>query len=189
MPYVKLFLLMIFLAIAVSILAIGLLALLFKNRAHRRSKRRNEILQKRASSSDAAVWIPIRYSSQRYFQRMWKFWVWEKSGVLFLDKGSIFFVSDEQIDQSLVLTPNPSESNLNWVGAKFWPNGFVHWFTVVANGETHYFTSETGTFIFTSRKSTESVYNQLREHAEQAKSAYRLTAVSRDKAQEDQKES
>src|SRR6185503_12174099 len=103
MPFAKLFFLMIFLEIAVFILAIGLLAYFFKRKASMRSKLRNLILQKRASSFGNAVWLPIRYSSQKYFQKIWKFSVWEKSGVLFLEKGSIFFVSDEQMDQSLVL--------------------------------------------------------------------------------------
>ena len=170
MPFAKLFFLMIFLEIAACILAIGLLAYFFKRKASMRSKLRDQILQKRASSFGNSVWLPIRYSSQKYFQKIWKFSVWEKSGVLFLEKGSIFFVSDEQMDQSLVLSLNSSETFLNWVGMKLWPNGFVNWFSAVSNGETHYFTSETGTFIFTSRKTTESVYNKLQEYADQAKS-------------------
>jgi hypothetical protein len=171
MPSLKLFFLMISLEIAVSILAIGLLAYFFKRKASRRSKMRNEILQQRASSFGNAVWLPIRYSSQEYFQKIWKFSVWEKSGVLFLDKGSIFFVSDEQIDQSLVLNPNSSETPLHWVGMKLWPNGFMYWFCAVSNDETHYFTSETGTFIFISSKTTESVYHRMIEYAVHAQSA------------------
>ncbi len=171
MPFTKLFFLMISLEIAVSALAIALLSYFFKMKASRRSKMRNEILQKRASSLEDTVWLPIRYSSQKYFQKIWKFLIWEKSGVLFLDKGAIYFVADDQIDQPLVLHPNSSETFLNWVGVKLWPNGFVYWFSAVSNGETHYFTAETGSFIFTSKKTTESVYNTLREYIVQNKSA------------------
>ena len=171
MPVVKLFLLMIALEIAVAVLVVGLLAIFFKMKANRRSKMRDKILQKRASSFGNAIWLPIRYSSQSYFQKAWKSFVWEKSGVLFFDRGSIFFVSDEHIDQSLILDSKSSETSLNWVGRKFWPNGFMYWFSVVSNGETHYFTSETGTLTFESRKTTERVYNRLREYVAKQKSA------------------
>jgi hypothetical protein len=162
----KIVFIIIFIEIAVGVLVAGLAVYFFKNKASMRSKMRAEIIQRRAASFGNAVWFPIRYSSDKYFQRIWKFLVWEKSGILFLDKGSIFFVSEDQIDQSLVINLTSSETYLNWVGMKLWPNGLLYWFSTVSNGETHYFTSETGTFIFTSRMTTERVYNKLREYVD-----------------------
>jgi hypothetical protein len=157
--------------IAVGILAIGFLFYFAKNKATRRTEMRNIILQEQASSFGNAVWFPVRYSSRKRFHSIWKFFVWETGGVMFLDKGSIFFFPENQINHPLVFNLSSSEAYLNWVGIKMWPNGFLYWFSIMSDNETHYFTSETRTFIFTSKWTTEDIYNKLQEYTNKIKSA------------------
>ena len=160
----KILITIIFTELAVGILVIGLFLYFVKNKATQRAKMREAILQKQASSFGNATWFPVRYSSHKYFQSIWKFFAWENSGVMFLDEGSIFFIPESQITPSLNFDLNSSKTFVNWLGMKLWPNGFVYWFSIKSNGETHYFTSETGTFIFTSQKTTKDIYNKLQEY-------------------------
>jgi hypothetical protein len=99
----------------------------------------------------------VRYSSEAKFKSFLKFFPWNGAGVLFCRPGQIVFVGKTISGKPLQLEFNPTNSRPNWKGMDFLLNGAVTWFDFdTANGK-HYFTSETGFFVFGSKKSTEKI--------------------------------
>ena len=57
-----------------------------------------------------------------------------------------------------------STSQVSSVGRRFWPNGALSWISITKSGQKHYFSSETGTWVFGSKRTTEELYEKINEH-------------------------
>ncbi len=163
-----------FFAIALGIAAlyftgVGLFLCYAKLESDKRHKLQERILRNQQSSFKTAISYPIRYSSHRHFHKMLRLFAWEQSGLMFLVNGYAYFVLSGQMDSPLAFDLNSSQITIKWVNRSLYD--VLSWFSIEANGETHYFTSETGTFVFTSKEATANIYNRLMQYATKTKSA------------------
>lgn len=104
--------------------------------------------------------IPVRYASQPRFNLWLKIFPWEATGLLVPSRGSVIFVGENLNGTPLNIQFAPPESTIFWLGKCPWPNGAVSWFAFEAHGVKHYFSSETGPFVFGSNSSTKTAYEQ-----------------------------
>ncbi len=99
----------------------------------------------------------VRYSSEKKFKSFIKFFPWNGAGVLFCQKGRTIFIGKTISGKPLQMEFNPTNSRPNWQGMDILKNGVVTWMDFdTANGK-HYFTSETGFFVFGSESSTRKI--------------------------------
>ncbi len=99
----------------------------------------------------------VRYSSEAKFKSFIKFFPWNGAGVLFCQKGRAIFIGKTISGKPLQMEFNPTNSRPNWQGMDILKNGVVTWMDFdTANGK-HYFTSETGFFVFGSESSTRKI--------------------------------
>jgi hypothetical protein len=106
--------------------------------------------------------VPVRYASEPRFRSWWKIFPWEGAGLLVPANGVITFVGEQLNGAPLNLQFSQNASQINWLGKCPWPNGAVSWFVVESQGQKHYFTSETGAFVFGSNNSTKSAFDDCR---------------------------
>ncbi|MFN2529713.1 MAG: hypothetical protein ABR555_00300, partial [Pyrinomonadaceae bacterium] len=105
----------------------------------------------------------VRYSSQARFKVWWKIFPWEGAGILVTRPGSVSFVGEIFSGSPLSLQFDSSNSQVKWLGKCPWPNGAVSWFELDTQGNKHYFTSETGAFIFGSHQSTRAAFDKAQQ--------------------------
>ncbi len=106
--------------------------------------------------------IAVRYCSEPRFKAWFKIFPWEGAGVLLPSSGNVMFVGENLSGVPVVLQFARGNSEVKWLGKCPWPNGAVSWFEFDLPGEKHYFTSETGAFVFGSHKSTEAIYAEAK---------------------------
>jgi len=104
--------------------------------------------------------VPVRYASEPRFRSWWKIFPWEGAGLLVPANGVITFVGEQNNGAPLNLQFAQNTSHLTWLGKCPWPNGAVTWFAVETQGQKHYFTSETGPFVFGSNSSTRAAFDE-----------------------------
>jgi hypothetical protein len=104
--------------------------------------------------------LPVRYCSDPRFRSWLKIFPWDGTGLLVPSKGVVTFVGEKLNGTPVNLQFAPGSSNLTWLGKCPWPNGAVSWFLFETQGQKHYFTSETGPFVFGSSNSTKSAFDQ-----------------------------
>jgi len=104
--------------------------------------------------------VPVRYASEPRFRTWLKIFPWEGTGLLVPSSGFITFVGEKLNGTPLNFQFGPANSTLVWLGKCPWPNGAVSWFCFDVAGEKHYFTSETGAFVFGSSGSTKAAYEE-----------------------------
>jgi hypothetical protein len=104
--------------------------------------------------------LAIRYCSEPRFRSWLKIFPWDGTGLLVPSKGVVTFVGEKLNGTPLNIQFAPGNSSVKWLGKCPWPNGAVSWFLFETQGEKHYFTSETGTFIFGSNKSTKAAFDE-----------------------------
>ena len=104
--------------------------------------------------------MPVRYASEPRFKLWFKIFPWEGTGLLVPAPGCITFVGEKLNGVPLNLQFVPGQSNISWLGKCPWPNGAVSWFAFDVQGLKHYFSSETGPFVFGSHGSTKSAYEE-----------------------------
>ena len=102
--------------------------------------------------------IPVRYASEPRFKLWFKIFPWEGTGLIVPAPGCITFIGEKMNGVPLNLQFVPGQSNILWLGKSPWPNGAVSWFAFDVQGLKHYFSSETGAFVFGSHASTKSAY-------------------------------
>ena len=107
--------------------------------------------------------IPVRYASEPRFNSWLKVFPWEAAGVLVPSRGCVTFVGENLNGTPLNLQFSPADSSILWLGKCPWPNGAVSWFAFDARGLKHYFSSETGAFVFGSHASTTTAYQQAQQ--------------------------
>jgi len=54
-----------------------------------------------------------------------------------------------------------SNSNITWIGKDWFRNGVLSWLEITHQNEKHYFSSETGTWVFGSEMTTHHIYDEL----------------------------
>jgi hypothetical protein len=99
----------------------------------------------------------VRYSSEKKFKSILKCFPWNGAGVLFCQKGRILFVGKTIFGKPLQMEFNPTNCRPNWKGMDFLTNGAVTWIDFDTASGKHFFTSETGLFIFGSESSTRKI--------------------------------
>ena len=104
--------------------------------------------------------LPVRYASERHFRSWIKIFPWQGTGLLVPSKGVVTFVGEQLNGTPLNLQFSPGDSTVSWLGKCPFPNGAVSWFVFDLKGEKHYFTSETGIFVFGSKNSTRSAFDE-----------------------------
>jgi len=104
--------------------------------------------------------VPVRYASEPRFRSWLKVFPWEGTGLLVPAHGVVTFVGEQLNGAPLNLQFSDNKSQLKWLGKCPWPNGAVSWFAVETQGQKHYFTSETGPFVFGSNNSTRAAFDE-----------------------------
>jgi hypothetical protein len=103
--------------------------------------------------------VPVRYASQPRFRSWWKVFPWEGAGVLVPANGVVTFVGEQLNGAAINLQFASNATQATWLGKCPWPNGAVSWFALETQGQKHYFTSETGPFVFGSNNSTRAAFD------------------------------
>ena len=130
---------------------------------YQNSKRKKIVQRILASRPDLIgnkLWFPARYSSQSKFDSLLKFFPWNGAGIVVIVPGSVLFLGETLSGTPLTLQFSPGNSRINWLGKCPWPNGLVSWLRFDTADQKHYFSSETGIFIFGSHDTTKAIYDE-----------------------------
>ncbi len=106
--------------------------------------------------------VPVRYCSERHFKSWLKIFPWEGAGLIVPGNGVVTFVGEKLNGAPLNLQFGSSDSAVTWLGKCPFPNGAVSFFSFDRRGEKHYFTSETGVFVFGSQRSSQAAFDESR---------------------------
>ncbi len=104
--------------------------------------------------------LPVRYCSERHFKSWLKIFPWEGTGLIVPGNGVVTFVGEKLNGVPLNLQFGRGDSAVTWLGKCPFPNGAVSFFAFDTRGEKHYFTSETGVFVFGSHNSTKAAFEE-----------------------------
>ena len=105
-------------------------------------------------------WLPVRYASEPRFRSWFKIFPWEGAGILLMTPGCVTFLGETNSGSAVHLQFAPGNSTLKWIGKSPFPNGAVSWFDFTTASGKHYFSSETGAFVFGSHRSTKELFDQ-----------------------------
>jgi hypothetical protein len=130
----------------------------------KRKRIREGILANRADLIGNKRWFPARYASGPRFDSWFKILPWDSAGVMVVAPGSVLFIGETFSGNPLTLQFAPVNSRLIWMGKCPWPNGAVSWLRFDAGDQRHYFSSETGIFIFGSHGSTKAIYDEANQN-------------------------
>ena len=130
----------------------------FQNSKRKRIRERTRIAYGHLIGNSNA--IPVRYASEPRFKLWFKLFPWEATGFIVPTNGCVTFVGENLNGTPLNMQFVRNNSTLVWLGKCPWPNGAVSWFAFEVGGLKHYFSSETGAFIFGSHGSTKSAYDE-----------------------------
>lgn len=136
--------------------------IIFQN--SKRRKIRERILSSRRDVIGDKRWFSVRYASQPRFDAWFKIFPWEGAGVVVVVTGSALFLGETMSGTALTLQFAPGNSRINWLGKCPWPNGVVSWLRFDTADQKHYFSSETGVFIFGSHNSTKALYDEANRY-------------------------
>lgn len=131
---------------------------------NKRKKIRERVLASRPDLFGNHRWFPARYASQPKFDSLWKFFPWDGAGIVIVVPGSVLFMGETMSGTPLTLQFAPGNARLNWLGKCPWPNGMVSWLRFDTAAQQHYFSSETGIFIFGSHQTTKAIYDEANQH-------------------------
>jgi len=126
----------------------------------KRKRIRQRILTAQQGLIGNQRWFPIRYASAPRFAAWFKVFPWEGTGILIIGNDAVQFLGETLSGANLHLQFSPANSRINWLGKCPWPNGAVSWFAFEGPTEKHYFSSETGPFVFGSNNSTREIYEE-----------------------------
>ncbi|HKO35576.1 MAG TPA: hypothetical protein VJV21_03795 [Pyrinomonadaceae bacterium] len=132
------------------------------------NSKRKKIVQRmlagRADLIGTKRWFPARYASQQKFDSLLKFFPWNGAGVIIVVPGSVMFLGETLSGTPLTLQFAPGNSRINWLGKCPWPNGMLSWLRFDTADQKHYFSSETGLFIFGSHQTTKAIYDEANQN-------------------------
>jgi hypothetical protein len=130
----------------------------------KRKKIVQRILASRPDLIGTKRWFPARYASQSKFDSLLKFFPWNGAGVVVIVPGSVLFLGETMSGTPLTLQFSPGNSRINWLGKCPWPNGMLSWLRFDTADQKHYFSSETGIFIFGSHQTTKAIYDEANQN-------------------------
>ena len=126
----------------------------------KRKSIRKRILSAQPQLAGDRRWLPVRYASDLRFRSWFKIFPWEGAGILVMTPGSVTFLGETNSGTVVNLQFAPGNSTLNWIGKSPFPNGAVSWLDFTTASGKHYFSSETGVFVFGSHKSTKQLFDE-----------------------------
>jgi len=126
---------------------------------HKRKSIRERLWQTHGQRIGNGNPVPIRYCAERHFKSWFKIFPWEGTGVLLATPGTAYFFGEHFNGNAVNLQLDRTNAAITWLGKCPFPNGAVSWFLVESQGQKHYFTSETGAFVFGSNKSTRAAFD------------------------------
>ncbi len=126
----------------------------------KRKRIRQRILTAQQGFIGGQRWFPVRYASAPRFQSWFKIFPWDGTGILVIGPDSVRFLGETFAGANLNVQFDPTNSRISWLGKCPWPNGAVSWFAFEVPNEKHYFSSETGPFVFGSSNSTKEIYEE-----------------------------
>ncbi|MGD2248509.1 MAG: hypothetical protein PVF58_08880 [Candidatus Methanofastidiosia archaeon] len=135
----------------------------FRKRAKEREKTRENIIETKADYLSQGRWFPVRYCSENRFKKILKLFPWEATGILVIKDTEIKFFCNVLAWENLELTFDSERGKTAWIGKNIWPNGVTSWFFIDSDDKKHYFTSETGAFIFGSENTTRRIYDEVKK--------------------------
>jgi len=130
----------------------------FQNSKRKRIRQRMLATQQQLVSNQR--WFPTRYASEPRFKSWFKIFPWEGAGILVMVPGSVTFLGETNSGIPVNMQFAPGNSTVNWIGKTPFPNGAVSWFDFTTASGKHYFSSETGAFVFGSNRSTRELFDQ-----------------------------
>jgi len=130
----------------------------FQNSKRKRIRQRLLATQQQLVSNQR--WFPARYASEPRFKSWFKIFPWEGAGILVVAPGSVTFLGETNSGIPVNMQFAPGNSTVNWIGKTPFPNGAVSWFDFTTASGKHYFSSETGAFVFGSNRSTRELFDQ-----------------------------
>ncbi len=133
----------------------------FQNSKRRRIREKVQNSQQQLIAGRQCV--PVRYASEPRFRAFFKIFPWEGTGLMVASPGDVAFVGETLGGAPVNLQFLPGRSVVKWLGKCPWPNGAVSWFQFDVGGEKHYFTSETGAFVFGSNNSTKAAFDVVQK--------------------------
>lgn len=105
--------------------------------------------------------FPVRACDTARFKRFWKFFPWDRTGLVFIGDAEAALVLIDADGGGIVRRFRPDAQTLTWIGRNVWPNGVLSWFSVQAGGERWHVTSETGLTVIDSLPTTRKIYTSL----------------------------
>ena len=132
-----------------------------QSKAKQREAVRNKILVTKPISSSQGISFPVRYSSENRFRKFLKFAPWEATGILQIRDTKIIYFGEFSNGKYIEFEFNIVNSNITWIGKNWFRNGALSWLEISHQNEKHYFSSETGTWVFGSEMTTHHIYDAL----------------------------
>ena len=134
--------------------------------SHQKAKERKKIYEKILKSKEKIFtqghWFHIKYCSEKRFWKYWKLFPWEAAGILYLSKDNVMFFGEASSKRNLEVKFDSNNFDVKWIGRKI-RNGATSWLVITIQGGKHYFTSETGAFVFGSKITTMHIYKELKD--------------------------
>lgn len=132
--------------------------------ASERKRIQQDILKAKGALHGQAHRFPVRYATGAKFKKWFKIFPWEGAGMLFVGSDQAAFYGRLFSGRELECTFHRGDSQVRWLGkSEFFKQGASSWCVVEHLGGRHYFSSETGAFVFGSDTTTHEVYDALSE--------------------------
>lgn len=129
--------------------------------AKRREHAYKRLERRLANTDEAPQILRARYCSEARFRRFWKCFPWEAIGVLTVRGDQIAFVSEMTSGEQIGFVLPRGANTIEFVGTNFWRNGLASWIRIRGAGGEHFFTPETGVFVFGSESKCRELYDRL----------------------------
>jgi hypothetical protein len=122
----------------------------------KKAQSRRELLEElKLQHADGCEAIEVRYSTEARFPRIWKVFPWEGVGILVKSRHGIVFHGRSVLEAMDWQIEFEGTEFFQYIGRVLWPNGGLAWIMAKAkDGTVHYFSSETGAFVFGSKIGT-----------------------------------
>lgn len=146
-------------ALAALFIPLGLFFVYVFYQTSKRKRIRQRMLTSQAEFVGQRHWLPARYASEPRFKSWFKIFPWGGAGILVMTAGSVTFLGETNSGSAVNLQFAPGNATLNWIGKTPFPNGAVSWFDFTTASDKHYFSSETGVFVFGSHRSTKELFD------------------------------
>ena len=128
----------------------------------RRRAKGLEQLREKVSQEEHITWsAPVRYSSSRRFMSWWKLALLDGYGLLYARQSELLFRRYSKLGRDVRFAVPRDGCQARWIGRRLWRNGAFFWFALSTDDQTRYFTSETGAWVFGSKRKTESIFAEV----------------------------